>query len=202
MWASQCTWASLLLSYEVLKSNKEKILGHFNAEEDEKLLVEVFKVNKNAVEDGQILMKDLQRIGKQLARSPDSVQSHWMNTLLPTIKRYHAGTLSTDMRELLVNHMVENKLNYHQDIDWKELEKLPQFAGTTSQYLSSQLVSLQNNVLKKHPELTRSQITAETLQGYLDNKEPLTAGTGAMKNKRDEYKELLIQFYVENILKK
>ena len=101
-----------------------------------------------------------------------------------------------------MNHMVENKLNYHQDIDWKELEKLPQFAGTTSQYLGQQLGALQNIVLQKHPELSRSQITAETLQRYLDNRESHTAGTGAMKNKRDEYKESLIQFYVENILNK
>merc|ERR1719154_178247 len=133
----------------MLKSNKENISGPFKANEDEKLIVEVFKVNKNALEDGKILKKDWQRIGKQLKRSPHIVRQHWMATLLPTLKRYHAGTLSADMKEVLVNHMVENKLNYAQDIDWKELEKLPQFAGTTTQYLANQLSSLQNSVLDK-----------------------------------------------------
>merc|ERR1719154_593996 len=173
----------------MLKSNKENISGPFEANEDEKLIVEVFKVNKNAVEDGKIVKKDWQRIGKQLKRCPDSVRQHWMKTLLPTLKRYHAGTLSTDMKEVLVNYMVENKLNYAQDIDWKELEKLPQFAGTTTQYLGTQLGTLQTLVLQKHPELSRSQITAETLQRYLDNRESHNAGTEEMMNTRDEYKE-------------
>ena len=53
--------------------------------------------------------------------------------------RYHAGTLNMDVKKVLLDHLVENNMDYTQDVDWKELAKLPKFAGSTPTYLQSQL---------------------------------------------------------------
>jgi len=161
------------LRFELLQSKKENTSGKFKANENEIILLEIFEINqKNMLEGGKISKEDWQEIGKKLNRVPASVDQHWRQVLLPTLKRYHAGTLSTDLKEVLVSHMRENKLNYSQDVDWKQLVKLPQFAGTTPYYLGQMLNKIRSSVQQKHPEISAAEITAETLQWYLDNREP------------------------------
>ena len=84
-----------------------------------------------------------------------------------------------------MSHMMEKKLNYSQDVDWKQLVKLPQFAGTTPYYLGQMLNKMRNCVQQKNPEISAAEISAETLQWYLDS-----------AVKKDEYKESFIQVYV------
>ena len=92
-----------------------------------------------------------------------------------------------------MSNMMENKLNYSQDVDWKQLVKLPQFSGTTTRHLQQLLKTMRYCIQQKHPEVSPVEITAETLQWYLDNREPSAL-------KKDENKESFIQFYVANIL--
>jgi len=185
--------------FEILKSKEETLSGKFEAKEDEIIILKVFEFHPKIMDEGKISKKEWKLIGKQLNRSSDQVYNRWRALLLPTLKKYHVGTQSTDLRQVLVTHMIENNLNYAQDVDWKELGKLPQFAGTTAYSLGQLLKSMHNNVVRKHQEINGADITAETLQMYLDNRKH-GKGTNAMNMKRDAYKELLVNFYVANIL--
>ena len=181
--------------YEVLNSPKETQCGPFTAREDEIIPQEVFVVNKNILNDGKITKLDWQKIGKKLQRFPTALYDHWKFQLEPMLKRYHARTLYVDMKEVLISHLVENNLNYAQEVDWKELVKLPKFSGTTPSYLQKILANLIVHAAKKYPELSQAELTSGTVQRYLNN------STRYRSTKKMKYQENLIAFYVSNILK-
>eukprot|EP00092_Neocalanus_flemingeri_P017344 GFUD01018759.1.p1 GENE.GFUD01018759.1~~GFUD01018759.1.p1 ORF type:complete len:433 (+),score=126.12 GFUD01018759.1:88-1386(+) len=180
--------------YEFLNYKTGRQSGYFTAREDETILIEVFEVNKNILEDGNIAKKDWQQIGNKLQRPPATVTQHWKTQLEPMLKRYHAGTLSIDLREVLINHLVEHKLDYAQEVDWKKLVKLPKFAGTTPAYLQQMLGSMQICAGRMYPQLSQVELTTVIVQRYLNTKKRTN------KQKKLIYQEELIEFYKSNIL--
>ena len=181
--------------YELLTDENSK-RGTYTVDDDEMILTEVFAVNKNILEDGKIRSEDWQKIGIKLQRSPRHVQEHWKRTLEPMLKRYHAETLSEDIKEVLISHLVDRKLYYVQEVDWNELVKLPKFAGTTPAFLQQQLTNLRVATADKYPELSKVELTTVSIQKYLDNttRKPIL--------KKLEYQENLCEYYDSNILKK
>ena len=145
------------------------------------------------MEDGKISKEDWQKIGKKLQRSPSAANQHWMYVLEPMLKKYHAGTLYMDLKEVLINHLVEQKLNYAQDVNWNELVQLSKFAGTTKANLRQHLYNLQIAAGMKYPELSKVELTTVAIQRYLDN----TTRMGQNRNKL-ENQEAFIDFYVSN----
>ena len=90
---------------------------------------------------------------------------------------------------MLLDHLVENNMNYAQDVDWKELAKLPKFAGSTSSYLQKQLSNMRVNTRAMSPELSPAELTTGAVQSWYDN---------SLRNrsvKREEYQEELIAVY-------
>ena len=120
--------------YNVLTNNYK--IGAYTAEEDKIILGEVFAANKFVLSDGNNLtMEDWKRIGGKLGRNPLYVNSHWRKALEPILTRYQAGTLDVEVKKVLLDHLVKNNMDYTQNVDWKELAKLPKFAGSTPSYL-------------------------------------------------------------------
>ena len=107
-----------------------------------------------------------QSIGEGLGRSQHAVYCHWRQELEPLLKRYHAGTLHVDIKELLIKHLVENQLDYTQQVDWKELAKLPKFAGTTPTYLRITYQNLRTGTKRRYPELSREELNTGAILRY------------------------------------
>jgi len=187
---------SLFSRYDLLVSSDKIKQGAFTLEEDKEILTEVFAVNKNILSYGKISTKNWAMIGKKLQRYSRPVDCHWKGKLEPMLKRYHAGTLYVDVKEVLIQHMVEHSMEQAQDVDWKELVKLDKFAGTTSTYLRRQHLSLRVATGRSFPDLSSEELTTGAIQRYLDTSSRRPAA------KKEEYQEHLISFYLRNISRK
>jgi len=161
-------------------------------DEDKLIMTEVFAVDKNILSDGRIRKEDWAQIGKKLQRNPQSVYQRWRSVLEPMLKKYHAGSLYMDEKEMLINHMVEHEMDHAQDVDWKELVKLPKFAGSSTAHLQSIYQMLKGQAKKKYPERTpKEPLTAKEIKKYLNN-----STKRARKKNKEENIEKLIQFYL------
>merc|ERR1719318_2105077 len=140
--------------------------------------------------DGKnITAEDWKRIGEKLKRKPGRVKNHWLRTLEPVLMRYKAGTFNMDVKKVLLDHLLKNNMNYTQDVDWKELAKLPKFAGTNSVYLAIQLSIMKQNAGKMSPGLSPVELTTGAIQSWYNTSERLP------NTKKDEYQEELIAVY-------
>merc|ERR1719500_2037360 len=99
---------------------------------------------------------------------------------------------------MLINHMVEHNMNYAQDVDWKELVKMPKFAGCTKAYLQNLHKISRTHVKLMLPELRPEELTARMIQRYLQNSSKRRVLTRKKKMKEKNV-EKLIQFYCTNI---
>jgi len=187
---------TVLDRYTMLVGNYKH--GPFTVIEDELILREVFAVNKNILVDKNITVENWKIIGEKLQRPYRAVSERWRKKLEPMLHRYHAGTLDKDVREVLINHLVKNKLNYTQEIDWSELAKLPKFAGTTPAYLSRVYSTLREATGKKYPELGEVKLDTGAIQMYLHRREKIHQTSKTIV----EHQEKMIAYYLSNILKK
>merc|ERR1740137_376713 len=105
-------------------------------------------------------------IGGKLERDYVSVKEHWNYVLKPMLLRHHAGTAHVDIREALINYLVENNMKYAQDVDWKEVAKLPEFVGTTPSYLQMTYRSMKQNTGAKYERMSKVELTTEAVQSY------------------------------------
>ena len=169
--------------------------ARYNVGEDKLIITELFAVDKNILKDQKIKKEDWAKIGKKLQRNPESAYNRWRIVLEPMLKKYHAGSLFVEEKEMLINHMVEHNMNHAQDVDWKELVKLPKFAGTSTAYLQNIHQVLRDQTRKKHPELSPEELTSEEIQRYLNN----TTRRAPKKNK-EENREKIINFYCTTFL--
>eukprot|EP00092_Neocalanus_flemingeri_P003075 GFUD01003284.1.p1 GENE.GFUD01003284.1~~GFUD01003284.1.p1 ORF type:complete len:465 (-),score=109.47 GFUD01003284.1:19-1413(-) len=180
--------------YNVLKSKEALVTeGEYNLEDDCSIVSQVFKADKDILTDGNVSRTDWEEIGRLLNRSVTSVRDRWTHYLEPTLRRYHAGTLDTDVREELINYLVENKLNYPQDIDWDKLVKLPDFAGHTS----TSLILLRHSLItcaRKKYSMKYDQVTADVIQHYWHN-------TSRQKPKQNQIERTgaLVEYYISEI---
>ena len=159
--------------------------GFYSLEDDQKILTQVLQRSRK----GEMVKKDWEEIGKMLHRPYNSIHDHWVSVLEPWIKRHHAGTLSVDIREALINHMVEQGMEHAQDVDWNALVGLRKFAGTTPSYLQRKHQGLKHATREKFPELSAGDITSAEILRYLH----ITArGT---RSDRTTHKEQFIAFY-------
>jgi len=170
--------------YDVLTNEYKN--GSYSLSEDKTILGEVFAVDR----DGKnITAEDWKRIGEKLKRKPQRVKNHWLSTLEPVLMRYKAGTLNMDVKKVLLDHLVKNNMNYTQDVDWKELAKLPKFAGSNSVYLAIQLSIMKQNTGKMSPGLSPVQLTTGAIQSWYNTSNRLP------NTKKEEYQEELIAVY-------
>merc|ERR1712129_670274 len=162
--------------YEVLTGGNT-VSGHYTMEEDKIILREVFAVNRNILEDdGTVTEEDWRMIGGKLERYSVNVYGHWNSVLKPMLLRHHAGTAHVDIREALVNYLVEKNMKYAQDVDWEEVAKLPEFVGTTPTYLQITYCSMQWNTGRKYKRMSKVELTTEAVQSYMEERETPNLG--------------------------
>jgi len=189
--------------YEVLTGGNT-VSGHYTMKEDKIILREVFAVNRNILEDdGTVTEEDWRMIGGKLERYYASVYGHWNRVLKPMLLRHHAGTAHVDIREALINYLVEKNMKYAQDVDWEEVAKLPEFAGTTRAYLRMIYRDMQANTGRKY-RMSKVELTTEAVQSFMEERETSTLDSynERQREKTEEYRRELISFYLSNIVGK
>ena len=164
--------------------------------EDELILREVFAVDSDILVNGKITKSDWDKIAEKLQRRPQMVRKRWLQ-LEPILKRYQAGTLHKDVKDVMINHLLEHNMNYAQEVDWKKLAKLSKFAGTTSSYLSSMYADLRANTGRKYPELSEVQLNTEAIRRFRAN-----TNTRSTSHTVLEHQEMIVKFYLSHILMK
>eukprot|EP00092_Neocalanus_flemingeri_P050364 GFUD01058186.1.p1 GENE.GFUD01058186.1~~GFUD01058186.1.p1 ORF type:complete len:356 (+),score=84.48 GFUD01058186.1:48-1115(+) len=98
--------------YNLLTASKDNKCGPFTVDEDKLIIREVFAINQNILEEGNVVKEDWETIGKKLQRNSLAVHSHWKYVLEPMFKRYEAGTLNIDMRKgKIIEFYVSNIMN-------------------------------------------------------------------------------------------
>merc|ERR1719318_1011259 len=170
--------------YDVLTKNYQG--GSYTLGDDKTIITEVFAVDRNGK---NIPAEAWKKIGEKLKRNPQYVHMHWLLIVKPVLTRYQAGTLNVEVRKVLLDHLVENNMNYAQDVDWKELAKLPKFAGSTSTYLSNQLSYMKAATQAMSPKLSPVELTTGAIQSWYRNSERKG------NTKKEEYREELIAVY-------
>merc|ERR1719483_1080517 len=157
--------------YEVLTGGNT-VSGHYTMKEDKIILREVFAVHRNILEDdGTVTEQDWRMIGGKLERDYASVYEHWKFVLTPMLLRHHAGTTHVDIKEALINYLVEKNMKYAQDVDWEEVAKLPEFAGTTPAYLQKTYRNMQVGTGAKYERMSKVELTTEAVQSYMEERE-------------------------------
>ena len=181
------------------------VSGHYTMKEDKIILREVFAVNRNILEDdGTVTEEDWRMIGGKLERDYASVYDHWNFVLKPMLLRHHAGTAHVDIREALINYLVENNMKYAQDVDWKEVAKLPEFVSTTPAYLERTYTNMQALTGAKYKRMSKVELTTEAVQSYMEERETnnLDSYHERQREKTEKYQRELISFYLSNIVGK
>ena len=189
--------------YEIMTGDTRSVSFRYSVEEDKIILTDVFSVNRSILKNGKIKIEDFKKIGEKLERPHFSVYQHWKAGLEPMLLRHHAGTLNVNVREVLVDYLVEQNHNFSQDIEWREMCKLPKFAGMTPRLLQAVFNSLKSNTSTKYPEKSKAELTAETVESFMgrrDTSEATEKLTASNKDKREENQKQLINFYVTNIV--
>ena len=147
--------------------------------------------------DGKITQSDWNKIAEKLKRRPDDVRGRWRQQLEPILQRYQAGTLHKDVKDVMINHLLEHNMNYAQEVDWKELAKLSKFAGTTSAYLSQMYALLRSNTGMKYPELSEEHLNTEAIRRFRADRQIRSTSHTVL-----EHQEMIVKFYLSDILKK
>ena len=149
------------------------------------ILTEVFTANNNILEDRKVANETYKKIEKKLQRNHRSVMKHWRRVIEPTLLMHKAGTLGKDIREDLLNHLLEQGMNYNQEVEWERITKLPQFAGTTAAYLQLTYQNMVNHASMKYSGSNKADKTTEMVKKWWDSRQS-NAGTEAMNevNKR------------------
>merc|ERR1719483_765826 len=190
--------------YEVLTGGNT-VSGHYTMKEDKIILRELFAVNRNILEDdGTVTEEDWRMIGGKLERYYASVYGHWNFVLKPMLLRHHAGTAHVDIREALINYLVEKNMKYAQDVDWEEVAKLPEFVGTTPKYLQRSYGHMQTHTGRKYKRMSKVELTTEAVQSCMEERETnnLDSYHERQREKTEEYQRELISLYLSNIVGK
>jgi len=187
--------------YEVLTGGNT-LRGPYTMEEDKIILREVFTVNRDILEDGTITEEDWKMIGGKLERYSRNVYLHWNVVLKPMLLRHHAGIVNVDIREALINYLVEKNMKYAQDVDWVEVAKLPEFACTTPAYLRFKYQNMQTHTGRKYERMSKAELTSDAMQSCMGEREAnnLDSYNEEQKEKKEKYQRELINFYLSNIV--
>ena len=185
---------TVIVRYEILINDYKH--GEFTVMEDELIIREVFAVDSDILVNGKITKSDWDKIAEKLQRRPQMVRKRWLQ-LEPILKRYQAGTLHKDVKDVMINHLLEHNMNYAQEVDWKELAKLSKFAGTTSAYLSQMYALLRSNTGMKYPELSEEHLNTEAIRRYRVNTKRISTSYTIL-----EHQEMIVKFYLSHILMK
>lgn len=176
--------ATVMNRHKVLIEGKKR-KGEYTLEESLVILTEVVKANNNILENRIVTNNTWKKIEDQLQRSHRSVVAHWRRVVEPTLFMHKAGTLGKDIREDLLNHLLEQGINYSQEVDWEGIIKLPQFTGTTAAYLQMSYQNMVAHANTKYPGTNKAERTTEMVKKWWDSRES-NAGTEAMNEMMKE----------------
>jgi len=132
-------------------------------------LAEDLKIIDNAVESiryGQTLSRceiaKVDDLAANLNREAKSINSRWNLILRPWLLQYFKKTLNLDIRPMLINHLAANFTSIR-DIDWKTIEKMPEFSGHTIESIKNVFLKSIHLPLSRLLKIPRTEVTLRQL---------------------------------------
>jgi len=154
----------------ILHQDKKKS-GRYSNDENEIVLEMVWKSNVNVLLNRHVDNTVWESLSKVLNRKPVHVRLHFWRVIEPIISKYKAGTLDKNYAELVVKHLVENKLSFRQEVNWSEIAGLSKFDGICSDYLQISYNIARMNCKKQNPNLKEKDLTSREILNYLEGTE-------------------------------
>jgi len=132
-------------------------------------LAEDLKIIDNAVESirsGQTLFRceiaKVDDLAVNLDREAKSINSRWNLILRPWLLQFFKKTLNLDIRPMLINHLAANFTSIR-DIDWKTIEKMPEFSGHTIESIKNIFLKSIHLPLSRLLKIPRTEVTLRQL---------------------------------------
>lgn len=180
--------------YELLVGGQKR-KGGFTVEESQVILEEMILANSNVLDDRIVSKATCKKIGEKIKRNDRSVLNHWRRVLEPTLLMHKAGTLGKDIREDLLNHLLEQGVMYNQEVNWDELTKLPQFAGTTTTYLQMKYQSMLRGAENKYPDTNKADRTTEWVKKWWLCRDDSSKGGLKTKELKENEKDVIVEYF-------
>jgi len=137
--------------------------GAFTDEELAWLTHLVLKQNANITEESGFI--DWNMIADDMKRSRASLNKLFKTLILPTLKRYMADTIGTDVRGDLLLKLKEKGLTYCIEIDFQELAEMPEFRGHTGRSLGIIYDNLLGTIARSSQK-SRREVTVDQVLEY------------------------------------
>lgn len=186
--------------YNILVEGQKR-KGAYTIEESLVVLEGMIAAN-NKILDNRIVTKETcKKIGEKLQRNERSVFNHWRRVLEPTLMMHEAGSLGKDFREDILNHLLEQGVNYNQEVNWEELTKLPQFAGTTTTYLQMKYQSMVRGAVLKYPGTSKADRTTEWVKTWWLSRDESSAGGQKTKELKENEKYVIVEHFQKLCMK-
>ena len=151
---------------QLVNQIQERKTGSFSDEEVARLTHLVLEQNRN-IEVGykynQIVI-DWDVIADDIKRSRSSVNKAFHSWILPTLKRYHHGTLELDVRGELLQKLKEQGFKYNIEVNFQELAEMPEFRGHTGRSLGILYDRLLTRVAGKSMKSSREVAVEEVVE--------------------------------------
>ena len=129
--------------------------GQLNSQELEVILHYFLTQKPNALKDHcPPADTDWEHVGAAVNRLGNGVYGAFVERIQPTILRFLAKTLDSDVRPDLIRAVKEEGWVYNVDIDFNLLTERLEFQGHTRTSLSRLYLYMMQRTLKKHPDLT------------------------------------------------
>jgi hypothetical protein len=137
--------------YEHIKCEGLKA-GSWNLADYEQFLEFVFQAERIGNKSGidyinSIPMSVIHDSAKVLGWKPKSIVQKWMKRIKPLLLSYHSGSLHTDVKPQFYDYLINNKIVFMQEIDWKDVEK--EFPNHSSYSLKCFISDIFRNKLYK-----------------------------------------------------
>jgi len=175
--------------YKTITVSQEMVAGSYTLEEDKSILRELLKMEIDVLDPPSSAFVEISAL---LQRTPRSLIYHWHCRLLPMLKRYLSGTWNKDFKEVLINHLLENNIEYAQDVNWKDLSLDPKFKGSTPRYLQGVFNNVRQATKRKYPKLSPSEVNTLSMKTYLLNSKRMSQ----RRIKNEEYVQSIGEFYL------
>jgi hypothetical protein len=130
------------INCEGLKSGKWKLADY--EQFFEFLFREEHTGNKSGVDYINSIPKSvIDDAAKLLNWKPKSMYKKWLKNIKPDLLSYHSGSLHSDVKSQFYTYLVDNKINFQQEIDWEDVIK--EFPNCSSQSLGGFISDIYRN---------------------------------------------------------
>jgi len=169
--------------------------GRFTMEEVEVVMREVFRHNPKVLvlEHLHSHGVDFSAIAGLVGRDRPSVYNLYVDSVHPVLRRHEAGTLATDVRPLLIQHLKAQGCRHSAEADLEEAAARAEFRGHTRASLHRLWDGLLNPTVKRLGLSSKRLVTVEQVEEWWSS----TGRRPASEARRRRREEEIVGIYLD-----